>query len=112
MKSKRFSSRTLSKGTSYFKGAWASQVESASTKDKGKEKFAKPYKDIQKNLMLTQGNALSDGYGHFQSDCHNQRVMTLQVIEEVDMALQEAKNNLDQNGFEFGKEEETMEKAK
>ncbi|CAL9121038.1 unnamed protein product [Musa textilis] len=112
LKGKRFSSRTSTKVTSYFKDASSSKIESTSTKYKGEEKSAKPSKEFRKKLEGDTRKCFKcHGYGHFQANCPNRRVMTLQEIEEINSALQEAESNPDQNGFESEKEEEVVEKA-
>ncbi|CAL9132721.1 unnamed protein product [Musa textilis] len=110
LKGKRFSSRTSTKVTSYFKDASSSKIESMSTKYKGEEKSAKPSKEFRKKLEGDTRKCFKcHGFGHFQANCPNRRVMTLQEIEEINSALQEAESNPDQNGSES--EKEVMEKA-
>ncbi|KAI6700076.1 hypothetical protein NL676_014400 [Syzygium grande] len=96
--SKRFSSKTSLKGTSYFRGASSSKYEGVSLKAKGKEKLVEPVKETSKKI---DGNTRKcfkcHGYGHLQANCPNRRVMTLQEIEKIDLELQEASDEHDQN---------------
>jgi len=62
--------------------------ESSSKVDKGKAVALPSPKELPKRL---EGKKCfkCQGYGHFQYDCPNQRVMTMQEVEEVDAMMME-----------------------
>ena len=49
------------------------------------------------------------GYGHFQYDCPNQRVMTMQEVEEVDALLMKTQEEAHEAESDFMEEETQLE---
>jgi len=63
--------------------------EGTSRVDKGKAMALPSPKELPKKLEAKKCFKCQ-GYGHFQYDCLNQRVMTMQEVEEVDAMMMEA----------------------
>ncbi|GAV85281.1 hypothetical protein CFOL_v3_28719 [Cephalotus follicularis] len=87
-------SKSFTLGKSFSKGFLSSKPE-ATSQDKGKAKEGKVSKE---KATLSKGDKKCfkcHGYGHFQANYPNKRVITLQDIEEIEGGSQEDENSND-----------------
>lgn len=74
-------------------------------KRKKKEKATEFVKELPKNADGSIQKCFKcHGYGHYQADCPDRRVITLQKIEKIDLELQEVKQDFDRDDSEFEKQ--------
>ena len=121
MVSKSFSKGTLSnksisftKGTTFHKGSPSyTNVVDSSSKEKGKEKMVEPTKDKPNMVKTNLSNKKCfkcQGYGHFQAECPNRRVLSLMEIQAIEESLQEEEESevSSHESDEANKEEEEI----
>ncbi|GAV73470.1 zf-CCHC domain-containing protein [Cephalotus follicularis] len=94
--SKDSASKAYTRGTSFSKGFSSTKTE-ASSKDKNKFKEAEVDKG---KTSIPQGGKKCfkcHGYGHFQAECPNRKVMTIKEVEEIESGLKEEKNEKEES---------------
>ncbi|GAV92060.1 Asp_protease_2 domain-containing protein [Cephalotus follicularis] len=89
--SKGSASKPYTRGTSFSKGFSSTKTETSS---KDKNKFKEVEVDKEKTSIPQGGKKCfkCHGYGHFQAECPNRRVMTIKEMEEIESALKEEEN--------------------
>lgn len=78
---------TFTKGTSFSNGSSSNAKPKTSSRDKGKEKVVKQHKEKSNSTRTNQNDKKCFkclNYGHFQSNCPNQRMMTLKEMQAIE----------------------------
>jgi len=86
------STKPFNKGTSFTKGSPSFTKPVPTYKDKGKEKVNELPRDrpmLGKNAQMEKKCFKCNGYGHFQANCPNRRVMTIKEIQTIEEAIQD-----------------------
>ncbi|GAV82157.1 hypothetical protein CFOL_v3_25610 [Cephalotus follicularis] len=69
-------------------------------KDKGKTKVDDPPKEKSNPTRSDKKCFKCHGYGHFQAECHNKKVMTIKEIEEIEAAPQKEESEVESSNDE------------